>query len=107
MHPPAHAVSAEEQASALADLARTVADVRRLAGSGHLPECERRLDAHLRSLRALLAPAHATLAADVVDLAKRVLDAAEPAAPLLMLAMAEDRLRSAAGRPRPAIAAAA
>lgn len=97
----------QEQAIALDALSATVADVRRLAGAGHLPECERRLDAHLRSLRALLGPAQATLAEDVVDLAKRALDAADPAAPLLMLQMAEDRLRTAVSRGQPLVARAA
>ncbi|HSK08342.1 MAG TPA: hypothetical protein VK911_02100, partial [Vicinamibacterales bacterium] len=70
----------------------TMARVARQAGAGHDPELERRLDTHLRSLRVLLDANGTAIAEDTVDAAKRVLDSAEPAAPLLMLKMARSNL---------------
>ena len=76
----------------------TIARAVRQAGSGHDPTLERQLDAHGRSLRAMLDAEAAVVVDDVLDAAKRVLDAAEPAAPLLMLDMARANLAAVVRR---------
>ena len=82
------------------ELARTEATFARAirhAGAGHDPALERQLDSHGRSLRAMLDADAAVVVDDALDAAKRVLDAADPAAPLLMLEMARANL-AAVGR---------
>ena len=76
----------------------TIARAVHQAGSGHDPTLERQLDAHGRSLRAMLDAEAAVVVDDVLDAAKRVLDAAEPAAPLLMLDMARANLAAVVRR---------
>jgi hypothetical protein len=66
--------------------------VRRAAGQGSTPELERALASQLRCLRTLLGPSAADMVEDVVDAARRVLDAAEPDAPLLVLEMTQRTL---------------
>ncbi|MBN4659300.1 hypothetical protein H4F44_26320, partial [Escherichia coli] len=73
-------ISADELLHELSSLEATMAQVVRCAGVGSIPDLERRLDAHARSLRVLL------------DAAKRVLMTAEPDAPLMMLSMARATL---------------
>lgn len=85
-------IAADELLRELALLDATMARVARQAGAGHDPELERRLDTHLRSLRVLLDANGIAIAEDTVEAAKRVLDSAEPAAPLLMLKMARSNL---------------
>lgn len=67
------------------------------AGDGLDPCLERRLDQHQRQLRALL-DEDADIASEAIQAAKRVLTAADPGAPLLMLAMARDTLARAVRR---------
>ena len=62
------------------------------AGEGCEPEFERKLDARVRSLRTMLGADDLTVAADAIEAAKRVMISADPAAPLLMLAMARKTL---------------
>ena len=77
---------------------RRCARPRAAAGQGCGPEFERRLQAHLRSLRSMLDADGVAVAADALEAAQRVMVSADPAAPLLMLEMARDDL----ARPRPA-----
>lgn len=100
----AHAVagiSRDELINALTRLDTALAAVRRDVGQGCSPGRERALDAQLRGLRAMLGGDLATLAEDVIDAAKRALESASPDAPLLMLAMARDRLSAAVQRHAP------
>lgn len=72
----------EETLAAFARLEETLGRVRRDAGAGCAYTYQRELHAHLRSLRALLPGDAAPLAEDVVDAANRVLESAQPDAPL-------------------------
>jgi len=83
---------ADELLHALALLDKTLSQVRRAAGGGSSPEFDKLLLGHLRSLRALLGGESVTLVEDVVEAAQRVLDAAEPSAPLMMLDMSQRTL---------------
>lgn len=91
-------IAADELMQELASLEATLVKVARQAGAGHDPILERRLDTHLRSLRVLLDANGVAIAEDTIDAAKRVLDTAEPDAPLLMLRMARDSLAAAVRR---------
>ena len=91
-------IAADELLRELAQLDTTMAKVARQAGTGHDPELERELDTHLRSLRVLLDENGTAIAEDTIDAAKRVLDSAEPAAPLLMLKMARNNLTAVVRR---------
>lgn len=64
----------------------------RRAGGGCDPEFERRLDTHARRLRVLLDADGVAVAQDTIDAARRVMEAADPAAPLLMLDMGRQTL---------------
>ena len=92
------AAQADELLAALARMDATLQAVRRAAGQGSTPELERELLGQLRCLRALLGPSSGDLVDDVGDAARRVLDAAEPDAPLMVLAMAQDMLASVVRR---------
>lgn len=85
-------IGADELLTELARADATLTQVIRRAGDGCDPEFERRLDGHARSLRAMLDGNGATVATDTVDAAKRVMNAADPAAPLMLLAMARETL---------------
>ena len=91
-------IAADELLQELALLDATMAKVSRKAGAGHDPDLERRLDTHLRSLRVLLDANGIAVAEDTVDAAKRALDSAEPAAPMLMLKMARSSLSAVVRR---------
>ena len=91
-------VAAEELLQELARMEATMVVVARHAGMGHSPDLERRLDTHLRALRVLLDPNGVAVAEDTVDAAKRALDSAEPAAPMLMLKMARGNLSAVVRR---------
>lgn len=91
-------ISADEFHLELARTDDTMLQVIRHAGLGSDPKFDRRLDAHLRSLRALLDGDGIAIALDTIDAAKRVLDAADPAAPLMMLAMARENLAAVVRR---------
>lgn len=84
--------SADELRAELERIDATMAIAVRRAGQGSDPVFERRLDAHGRSLRAMLDADGAAVTMDTIDAAKRVMSAADPAAPLLMLAMARENL---------------
>lgn len=93
-NPAIPAPQADELLAALARMDAVLRNVRRAAGQGSTPELERALLAQLRCLHALTGSAAADVVEDVVDAARRVLDAAEPEAPLLVLEMAQHTLAS-------------
>jgi hypothetical protein len=69
-----------------------MAETVRRAGLGCGPDFERKLDARIRSLRPMLKEEDLAVALDAIEAAKRVLISADPAAPLMMLAMARQTL---------------
>jgi hypothetical protein len=69
-----------------------MAETVRRAGQGCGPDFERKLDARIRSLRPMLKEEDLAVAIDAIEAAKRVLISADPAAPLMMLAMARQTL---------------
>ncbi|MDQ3206120.1 MAG: hypothetical protein M3Q40_06385 [Pseudomonadota bacterium] len=85
-------ISADELYAEMERIDVTMQQVIRRAGEGPAPDVERRLDTHMRSLRAMLGNDVATVVEDAVEAAKRVLMSAEPAAPLMMLAMSRETL---------------
>jgi UTP:GlnB (protein PII) uridylyltransferase len=96
--------AAEELMDELSHVNSLMHEATRRAGQGCNPDFERQLDACLRSLRPMLSADDFVVAADVIEAAKRVMTAADPEAPLLMLAMAHKTLtgvlrRRATGRP--------
>ena len=85
----------------------TLDEAARRAGEGCGPDFERRLGAHLRSLRNMLGADDLSVAEDAMEAAERAMNAADPAAPLLMLQIARNTLgavirRCASTRLRPA-----
>jgi UTP:GlnB (protein PII) uridylyltransferase len=84
--------AADELMDELTRINTLVRDAVRHAGRGVNPELERQLDACLRSLRPMLAADDFIVAADAIEAAKRVMTAADPGAPLLMLGMAQKTL---------------
>lgn len=88
----------DELDAVLDGLDATLVVVRREVGRGLVPELARRLDGHVRSLRAVACADTVTLAEDVVDLAKRTLETAIPDATLMMLTLAQQRLHDAVER---------
>jgi len=100
-------VAADELLLELDRIDATLDEAARRAGSGCDPEFERRLGAHLRSLRGMLDQDHVAVAADAMEAAERAMNAADPEAPLLMLRICRDNLsalmrRVARTRLRPA-----
>ena len=95
---PADAISADELLRALARMDAAMAQVVRRAGQGCGPDCERHLDSSSRGLRALLGPDRTDVVIDVIDAARRVLTAADPSAPLMMLTMARQTLAAVVHR---------
>lgn len=91
-------VSAEELQQELARTEATMRHVVRRAGRGTDPAFDRRLDRHARCLRALLDDAGRTIAGDTIDAARRAMSAADPAAPLMVLAMSRDNLAAVVRR---------
>src|SRR5699024_342126 len=84
--------AAEELMDELNRVNTLIHEAIRRAGQGCGPDFERQLDACLRSLRPMLCADDFTAAADAIEAAKRVMTAADPAAPLLMLQMAQKTL---------------
>ncbi len=80
--------SAEELLQEMARFDATMARGIRCAGRGPDPVLDRLLAAHVRVMRAMLDEDGAIAAEDAADASRRAMDAAEPAAPLHMLAMA-------------------
>jgi hypothetical protein len=100
-------IDADELLLELDRIEATLDEAMRRAGEGFGPAFERRMGAHLRSLRAVLGPDDFRVAEDAMEAAERVMNAAQPEAPLAMLGMARERLaallrRLANGRLRPA-----
>ena len=100
-------IAADELLLELARVELTLDEAARRAGQGCDPEFERRLGAHLRSLRGMLDTDHVAVAGDAMEAAERAMNAADPEAPLLMLRICRDNLstlvrRVAATRLRPA-----
>jgi len=91
-------IAADELLQELARIDATMAQAIRRAGQGCDPDFERRLDAHARSLRVMLDVEGAGVAQDAIDAARRVMEAEDPAAPLLMLAMARTTLAAVVRR---------
>lgn len=71
------------------------------AGQGLDPHLERRLDSLAFRLASLLDARGAALVNDASELAKRVMDAADPHAPQLMLQLARENLQRALRRHTP------
>jgi len=84
--------SADELLQELARFDATMARAIRRAGQGPEPVLERHLAAHVRVLRAMLDEDGDIAAMDAVDAARRAMEAADPTAPLHMLAMARETL---------------
>jgi hypothetical protein len=100
-------IAADELLLELERIEATFDEAARRAGQGCPPDFERRLGAHLRSLRTLLGADDMVAAEDAVEAAERVMNSAEPDAPMMMLGMARERLaavcrRVAGNRMRPA-----
>src|SRR5690606_1915261 len=100
-------IAADELLLELERIELTLDEAAHRAGQGCDPEFERRLGAHLRSLRGMLDPDHVPVVADAMEAAERAMNAADPQAPLMMLRICRDNLsalvrRVAASRLRPA-----
>lgn len=91
-------IAADELLRELGRLDATMTQAIRRAGHGCDPAFERRLDTHVRSLRVMLDADGAALAEDAIDAARRAIGAADPAAPLLMLAIARKTLAAVVRR---------
>jgi hypothetical protein len=85
-------IDADELLQELDRIEATLEEAARRAGDGCGPDFERRLGAHLRSLRTMLGADDFTVASDAMEAAERAMSAADPEAPLMMLAMARERL---------------
>jgi hypothetical protein len=101
-------IDADELLQELDRIEATLEEAARRAGDGCGPDFERRLGAHLRSLRTMLGADDFTVASDAMEAAERAMSAADPEAPLMMLVMARERLaaviRRHAGRRLPTAA---
>ena len=91
---PAMPIDAEELLEELARIESTLREAARRQGQGCEPEFERRMQAHLRSVRSMLDADGVALAADTLEAAQRVMVSADAAAPLLMMEMARKSLRA-------------
>lgn len=91
-------IAADELLRELARLDATMTQAVRRAGRGCDPTFERRLDTHVRSFRVMLDADGAALAEDAIDAARRAISAADPAAPLLLLAIARKTLTAVVRR---------
>lgn len=87
-------ITAEELLDELERVDETLRQATRRGGEGCGPDFERRLQAHLRSLRTMLGPDGVIAAEDTLEAAQRVMVSADPAVPLLMLEMARKTLYS-------------
>jgi hypothetical protein len=84
--------AADELMEELTRIDATLREATRRAGQGCGPDFERKLDACVRSLRPMLREDDLAAVTDAIDAAKRVMVSADPAAPLMMLAMAQKTL---------------
>ena len=84
--------AADELLEELSRIDAIMGETVRRAGQGCGPDFERKLDARIRSLRPMLKEEDLEVAIDAIEAAKRVLISADPAAPLMMLAMARKTL---------------
>lgn len=87
-------IAADELLDELERVEETLRQAVRRAGAGCGPDFERRLHAHMRTLRSTLGADGVTVATDTLEAAHRVMISADPAAPLLMLEMARKTLRA-------------
>lgn len=87
-------IAADELLDELARVEETLRQAVHRAGEGCGPDFERRLHAHMRTLRSTLGADEVSVAADTLEAAQRVMISADPAAPLLMLEMARKTLRA-------------
>jgi hypothetical protein len=85
-------IPADELLQELDRIEATLDEAARRAGEGCGPDFERRLGAHLRSLRSMLGEDGLAVAGDAMEAAERAMSAADPEAPLTMLAIARERL---------------
>lgn len=92
------AVSALVVLDELDDLDTLLAEAVRRAGGGADGRVFRRIDAQARQLRALVPEALHRLVDEAADAGKRVMDAADPTAPKLMLEVAQRNLLAALRR---------
>ena len=99
MHPFQHH-SATALAHEIERLQASLDEAAARAGTGEDPRFSRRAGGHLRRLSSWLDGAAYAAAEQAVDDACRVLDAAEPAAPLLMLEHSRRQLATALRRMR-------
>jgi hypothetical protein len=100
-------ITADELLQELDRIEATLDEAARRAGEGCGPDFERRLEAHLRSLRPMLGEDDLAVVRDAMEAAERAMVSADPQAPLMMLAMAREQLaavlrRRANGRLRSA-----
>jgi len=84
--------------NALDDLDTLLVETVRRAGQGPDARVDRRLDAQARALRSMVDATVGDLVDEAVDAGKRVMDAADPAAPKLMLEVAQRNLLAAVRR---------
>src|SRR3546814_9111933 len=68
-------IPADELLEELARIETTLDEAARRAGDGCPPDFERRLEAHLRSLRSMLGPADIAVASDAMEAAERAMNA--------------------------------
>ena len=90
--------SADELFDELARLDATLEEVSRRAGQGQDPDCQRALQGHARLLRNMLGEEFAALTVDVMEAADRVLEAADPRAPLMALGLVRDNIAAVVRR---------
>ncbi len=84
--------AADELLEELSRIDAVMGETVRRAGQGCGPDFERKLDSRIRSLRSMLNEDDLAVAIDAIEAAKRVMISADPAAPLMMLAMARQTL---------------
>ena len=84
--------TADELQQELERLDATMSRVVARAGHGSDPVLDRLLSTHVRVLRLMLDADGGSAAEDAADAARRAMESADPAAPLLMLTMAREAL---------------
>ncbi len=84
--------TADELCQELDRFDATVARVVKGAGHGPDPVLDHLLSTHVRMLRLMLDEDGGNAALDAADAARRAMESADPAAPLLMLSMAREAL---------------
>ena len=85
-------IAADELLDELERIDATLDEAVRRAAQDCAPDIQRRLQGHLRRLRPWLCQDGIDAASDAMDAAQRVMISADPAAPMLVLAMARKTL---------------